>query len=173
MKKTLLFTISFFTLFIFSACDNEASQVSYDNVTVPDELVIDEQQVNDPKDFDITAFDNVDYITFEAIIITDENFERLNNELSGKMTDTSLSSKETVVLLIMDNHRDDLSDFDYQNMASLDGDKAKEWRLLNTEMGGHHISGLLIFDGVIDTKTLNLEGLPVGEVNLDFNSASV
>ncbi len=110
---------------------------------------------------------NVGYIDFEAIIVTEQNFNELNAEFSGKLSKTAIDSS-TQIALIMNNHRENLSAFNYEELATLDGAAAQSWQQFSERMGGHHVGGVLTFPKADNPQLLVITGLPVGDVILTF-----
>jgi len=53
----------------------------------------------------------------------------------------------TAITLLMNNHVYNLEDFEVKNFSSLDGKAPKEYSVLSSGMGGHHITAKLIFPG--------------------------
>lgn len=109
----------------------------------------------------------VEYIKFDATIMTEQNFNELNAKFDGKLNKSALSSS-TQIVLAMNNHRKDLSAFDYKELSTLDGVSAQEWQQLSKRMGGHHVRGILTFPKVKNPQSLVITGLPVGNVVLTF-----
>ena len=105
------------------------------------------------------------YISVEAIVVSKGNISSLREEY-GDIPESFVSDNSTTVMLILDNHQLDLSSFDYESMAELNGEKAKEWFLLSGEMGGHHASGLLTFSKQENPLKLSIAGLPVGALTV-------
>lgn len=115
----------------------------------------------------LSASAKVGYIDFEAVVATKQNFNELNSELGGKLDKSAINSS-TQIALIMNNHRENLSVFDYKNLSTLDGVAAQSWRQLGERMGGHHVNGALIFPKTKNPQSLVITGLPVGDVVLTF-----
>ncbi len=114
-----------------------------------------------------SASASVDYIDFESTVVTEQNFDELNAEFDGKLDKSALSSS-TLILLTMNNHRDNLTAFNYKELSILDGESAEKWQQLSKGMGGHHVKGILTFPKVKNPQTLEIIGLPVGDVVLKF-----
>ncbi len=114
-----------------------------------------------------SASASVDYIEFESTVVTEQNFDELNSEFDGKLNKAALDSL-TLIVLTMNNHRDNLSAFNYKELSTLDGESAQEWQQLRKGMGGHHVSGVLTFPKVKNPQSLVITGLPVGDVVLKF-----
>ena len=114
---------------------------------------------------EISGEANASYISVEAIVVSKGNISSLREEY-GDIPESFVSDNSTTVMLILDNHQLDLSSFDYESMAELNGEKAKEWFLLSGEMGGHHASGLLTFSKQENPLKLSIAGLPVGALTV-------
>ncbi len=120
-----------------------------------------------PREARTGASASVGHIDFQATVETKQNFNALNAEFGGKLDKPALNSS-TQIVLIMNNHRDDLSAFDYKKLSTLNGVAANNWRQLDNQMGGHHVKGVLIFPKTENPQSLVIKGLPVGEVVLTF-----
>ncbi len=143
MKKFLLLGIGL----LFAGCTQQSTNLSPTTVT--------------QKPAVQTASATVGYINFEAQIATDSDLKEFGIDKKGK-------ENQTFVLLSLNNHQQNLEDFNYQERASLDGQPANSWQILSNGMGGHHMSGLLTFPKNDNPKILSINGLPVGEAQLFF-----
>ena len=121
---------------------------------------------------ELTASTKVDYIEFDVIVLTADNLPKQNNQLDGALADINLSSEDTAILLTLNNHRDDLTIFDYAALATLDGAAATSWQQVTVAMGGHHVGGVLTFARTESPQTLTLTGLPVGAAVLTFSPSA-
>jgi hypothetical protein len=110
------------------------------------------------------------YIEARATVVSEASIARLQKEYGNAIPSSLLAPDTVVVLLVLDNHREDLSRYDYVSAASLDGKRAKTWQSLSTGMGGHHISGLLTFGSETSPKTLKISSLPIGEIAIPLSS---
>jgi len=110
---------------------------------------------------------SVGHIDFKAAVLTENNFDAWNAEFGGKLDKSALNSS-TRVILILNNHRDDLSAFDYGKLSFLDGKAAQNWEQMDERMGGHHVNGVLTFPKTENPRSLVIKGLPVGEAVLTF-----
>jgi rhodanese-related sulfurtransferase len=121
------------------------------------------------KSVDMRANEQVGFIQFEARTVTRQNMPELLAEFGDELNDLALDLDKTNVFLLLNNHRIDLAEFDYQNISTLDGDGAESWKPFSDAIGGHHVAGVLVFDRVAKPERLAITGLPVGEVNLVLN----
>lgn len=119
-----------------------------------------------------TASTKVDYIEFDAVVLTADNLTKQDNQLNGALAGISLSAKSTTILLTLNNHRDDLTTLDYTALATLDGVAAESWQQTTVAMGGHHVSGILTFASTETPQALTLTDLPVGTAVLRFEATT-
>jgi len=162
MKKTI-FLFSLTALLVLTGCSNntvEKVPKSVDNNNSSIATVKEETE-------DITASASVDYIDFEATLITVDNFDELNTEFDNGLSKTDLETS-TQIVLTMNNHREDLAAFDYKELSTLDGLEALGWQQFSQRMGGHHVGGVLTFAKNENPRVLLISGLPVGEAVLNF-----
>lgn len=54
---------------------------------------------------------------------------------------------ETIIELAFDNHNRDLSVLDISKLSSFSGVKPKQYQIISSEMGGHHIEAEMSFGG--------------------------
>jgi rhodanese-related sulfurtransferase len=120
---------------------------------------------------DLRASVTVGYIEFDATVVTEGNYEELLQQTEGNLPAEVKKSETTSILLVMNNHRENLGAYDFQQQIILDGVSPEKWEELVNGMGGHHISGLLTFPKINAPKTLTITGLPVGIVDLSFSSS--
>lgn len=127
----------------------------------------------EPKESDILeikASKKVEYIEFDAFTITNNNVDKLAEEYGSELKTLAINMNKTNVLLIMNNHRIDLSEFDFKIMSKLDNLSSEEWQSFSEAMGGHHVAGVITFAKNPDPKLLTIEGLPVDKVELNFKN---
>ncbi len=67
------------------------------------------------------------------------------NGIDVSITDIQKTQTEMVVSATMSNHQFDLSDPAIQNRSSLDGIPPVDYRVLSSEMGGHHVEVEFVF----------------------------
>ncbi len=160
IQKIEILTIAAVVAFIFSF---EISAATHQIIVFQSA----DSTIQSQEESKTSAFANVDYIEFESTVVTEENFEELNAEFDGKLSKSALNSS-TLIVLIMNNHRDNLTAFNYKELSTLDGESAQEWQQLRKGMGGHHVSGVLNFPKVKNPQSLVITGLPVGDVVLTY-----
>jgi len=153
---TAISVVAFAFLFEISATTNQITVFQSADSTIKSQ-----------EEIKTSASASVDYIEFESTVVTEQNFDELNAEFDGKLDKSALSSS-TLIVLIMNNHRDNLTAFNYKELSTLDGESAQEWQQLRKGMGGHHVSGVLTFPKVKNPQSLVIKGLPVGDVVLTY-----
>ena len=107
------------------------------------------------------AFASVGHIDFEATLIDESNYKQIEEVITADL-------EKTNILLSLNNHREDLSVYDYQELVTLDGQAPEQWEMLSSEMSGHHLEGVLIFARNNNPQVLLIDGLSVGEVILNL-----
>lgn len=117
---------------------------------------------------EVVALGQVGYIEFDAMTITNNNISKFMGEYGDELGGLSLDMSKTNILLSMNNHRTDLTQFDYTTLSKLDGVQAELWTAFSDQVGGHHLAGVLTFAKDTDPKSLIIDGLPVGVVELKF-----
>jgi len=115
----------------------------------------------------------VGFITVDAEVITPENKERIQSELGDEMNTLKLDMTKTNILLLLNNHRIDLSSFAYGSMVQLDDERALNWQPLSSAIGGHHVAGVLTFEKNDTPGILSITDLPVDEIRLDLSKDNV
>lgn len=118
---------------------------------------------------EISGSAEVGYIEVEALVVREANFGRVEQQFGDTLPWDVFPAGSTVVLLSLSNHRDNLAEYDYKNFVSLDGVRAEEWILLSSEMGGHHVAGILTFATASSPQVLAISGLPVGDVAIPLS----
>jgi hypothetical protein len=156
--RRIIFFFSLLVLLILSGC---SKSVKRENPSV------DEKSPLSQKQPEIKASAKVDYIDFEAEVISSTNFNDLNANFDG-MLDKTANEQTTQILLTANNHRSDLTVFDYKKISTLDGVPAQDWQQISERMGGHHVSGVLTFPKVENPRVLIITDLPVSDAVLIF-----
>lgn len=118
----------------------------------------------------ITASKQVDFIEFEATILNKNSFNSIKKEYQDA-TLQDYSDKNIAISLILSNHRENLEVIDFMS-STLDELSVKNWHILESNMGGHHVRGILIFSKSEineNPKKLTISNTPVGTVTLLFD----
>jgi hypothetical protein len=147
MKKLSILIAGIISITLLGGCDDNPTK----NSEVPSGVDTSQASVMSQ-----VATQRVGYINFEAEIVNQAG--------------TIPNEEKTVILLTLDNHRSDLSAFDYENIAQLNDAQAEAWEIESIERGGHHTSGVLTFPYIENPQRLKITGLPVGETILIFNT---
>lgn len=131
----------------------------------------DEYMAIQDTDDGLSATEQVDFIGFEASVLSSSAFQSLSAEPGGDFSGLVFDVDKTQIYLILDNHRKNLEEFDYRKISTLDDQPASSWSMVSSLMGGHHVAGILTFDADEDPNILKITGLPVGDVDLIFKSS--
>ena len=159
MRKNIIL-FSLLLVFVLSGCSNKKTKETKE-ISEDSKIKLEQTQP------EIRASAQVGYIDFEAVIITPANFDDLSADFDV-VFDRSTIESVTQILLTGNNHRSDLSVFDYQELSTLDGALAQKWEELSNGMSGHHIAGVITFSKNNNPKSLIIAGLPVGDAILTF-----
>lgn len=109
-----------------------------------------------------------EHITVEAIVVSSENRASIERDIGYSVP--ILDDSQTVIVLLLDNHREDLGVYDYAVLSMLDDVPAITWVEFGNGMGGHHVSGVLVFGRNDDPSELVIRDLSVGEVRISLSS---
>ncbi len=166
MKRTTVILAAAIILLIGGAVfvskyGQDSTKVSVNTLVVGDKTAATREENKN------SASATVGYIDFDSTIVTEQNLNELNAELYGKLDKSALGSS-TLIVLVMNNHREDLSAFNYKELATLDGAAAQDWQQVSERMGGHHVTGILTFPKTENPRSLTIKGLPVGDAILTF-----
>ena len=131
-----------------------------------------EKIIQKEDNYEYKASQTIESIDFKTTVITNNNFDELNEETDNLIPKNVLASNVTVILIVLNNHRYNVADVDYINTSFLDDVQVLEWKELKQLVGGHHVTGLLTFPKADNPKILKFTGLPIEEVLLSFKKVT-
>lgn len=80
-----------------------------------------------------------------------------DSDITVQVVAVERSADQTTVTLAMDNHRLDLGSLDARPRTVFNGVAPRDYQVLQSASGGHHVRSQLVFDGILSgTLTVGL-----------------
>ncbi len=79
--------------------------------------------------------------------IVDDSFSESKDGFIVQVRNIEQIDEKTVMILMLDNHRYDISQMDVTGLSSLAGVRATDYQIVETAMGGHHVQAKITFPG--------------------------
>jgi len=98
--------------------------------------------------------------------IVDDSFTESKDGFVVQVRNIEQTDEKTVMILMLDNHRYDISQMDVADLSSLNGVNASDYEIVESGMGGHHVQATITFP----TKVLGelIVGLK-SDLSFNFN----